>query len=205
MPEFSEKLSERAVADLVISWGDRSGLDQLKRALEMLSERRFRGVANRVVNRTGDMARTQVRRELSGQTGLPRKTIVKAVRISRSMASTLNYRMTARGGDVSLKYFRPRETRAGVVARPFGQRKLFAGTFLRGGRFPNRKGLVFQGHVVRRLGKARLPIRVVKSGVVIPREMTSGATARAFRATVARVMPQRLAHELRRLPGNVFG
>ncbi|MGQ2906728.1 MAG: phage tail protein [Aliihoeflea sp.] len=193
------------MANLIIGWGDRTGLDRFAQSLQGLTDKRFKTVVNRVVNRTGDMARTQVRRELTGQTGLPLKTIVKAVAVARSQPGTLTYRMTARGGDISLKFFRPRETRAGVVASPFGKRQVFGGTFIKGGRFPNRKGIVFLGHVMQRVGKARFPIKVVQSGVVIPNEMTTGATVRSFHSTVQRVMPQRLAHELRRLPGGAFG
>ena len=39
---------------------------------------------------------------------------------------------------------------------------------------------------------------VEKSGVFIPKEMVKGATAAAFNAAVDKVLPQRIAHEIKR-------
>lgn len=189
---------------LVINWHDDTGFRRFERAIRSLDPAKLNPALNRAVNRAGDMSRTQVRRVLPGQTGLPRATIVKAVRVIRSQPFTLAYTMTAQGGDVALKFFGARETRKGVSAAPFGKRQVFAGTFIRGGRFPNRSGTVFHGHVMERTGPARFPIKVVKSGVVIPTEMVSGETARAFQSTVSRVLPHRVAHEIRRLTGGVI-
>jgi len=150
------------------------------------------------------MARTQVYRSLTAQTGLKRRVIVKAVRVTRSNSGTLTYTMTTKGGDIALKFFAARETRRGVSAAPFGQRRIFPSTFILGGRFPNRHGVVFHGHVMRREGASRFPIKVEQSGVIIPAEMVKGATAQAFRSTVARVLPQRVEHEIRRATGGVF-
>ena len=50
---------------------------------------------NRALNRTGDMARTRVVRELAKQTGLPQKTIRKAVKVKRSSWQDLEYRLSS--------------------------------------------------------------------------------------------------------------
>lgn len=184
---------------LVTKWADVSGIQRFGKMLSTLAEGEVRKIGNRAVNRTGDMARTQVCRVLPKQTGLPRTTIIRAVRVTRSSPHTLAYTMSAKGGDVALKFFKARETRAGVSAAPFGKRKVFAGTFIKGGRFPNRSGIVFHGHVMRRAGAARFPIKVEQSGVVIPAEMVSGATLDAFERTVREVLPRRVDHELGRL------
>lgn len=186
---------------LVVKWADASGIRRFERSLAVLGDGKVREIGNRAVNRTGDMARTQVRRVLPKQTGLPRATIIKAVRVMRSTPQTLAYIMSAKGGDVALKFFKARETHAGVSAAPFGERKIFPGTFIKGGRFPNRTGIVFQAHVVKRAGPSRFPIKVEQSGVVIPEEMVSGATRDAFERTVREVLPRRVEHELGRLLG----
>lgn len=193
-----------SVSMLDIRWKDVRGLVRFEDAFDELGERGMRRVGNRAVNRTGDMARTQVRLTLPKQTGLPRRTIVKAVRVKRSTMATLAYTMKAQGGDVSLKYFKARETRAGVSAAPFGKRQVFEGTFMRGGRFPNRVPLNMGGHVFARVGAARLPIEKQPSGVIIPVEMVSGQTAEIFNRTVARVLPRRIAHEITRATGGVL-
>ncbi|MGE3877176.1 MAG: hypothetical protein AB7F74_29810 [Parvibaculaceae bacterium] len=184
---------------LTVRWADTDGLRRFEEAMKALGDARLRQVANRAVNRAGDMARTQVRSVLPKQTGLKRRTIVKAVHVSRSNPGTLVYTMAAKGGDVSLKYFGPRETRRGVSAAPFGNRQIFAGMFVKGGRFPNRVAINMGGHVFKRVGSKRTPIALQDSGVIIPAEMVKGATARAFETTVGRVLPQRMEHEIRRV------
>ncbi|MCG6115090.1 MAG: phage tail protein [Mesorhizobium sp.] len=189
---------------LVLGWQNEEGIARFADALRSLGDARFRTVGARVVNRTGDMARTQVRRNLTKQTGLQRRTIVKAVRVTRANTASMVYVMRAKGGDVSLKYFKARETRRGVSAAPFGQRKVFASTFIKGGRFPERVSIGKGGHVFARSGAGRTPIIKQKSGVVIPTEMVTGATRSAFETSVRMVLPQRLAHELRRMTGAAF-
>lgn len=189
---------------LRITWQDVESLQRFDNALKALGSKKMRQAGNRAVNRAGDMSRTQVRQKLARQTGLKRPTIVKAVKVSRSTPQTLVYKMTAHGGDVSLKYFGARETRAGVSAAPFGKRTVFASTFMRAGWWPNRVAKPsWNGQVFKRAGAAKLPIEKQKSGVIIPNEMVQGATRDAFRSTVARVLPQRLDHEINRLTKGV--
>lgn len=190
--------------ELQVRWAAVRGISRLVGALQTLGEQKFRVIGNRVVNRTGDMARTHVRKALTAQTGLKRSVIVKAVRVTRSTPATLTYRMSAQGGDISLKFFSPRETRVGVSASPFGVRKVFPGTFIKGGRFPNRTGIVFHGHVMRREGAARFPIVVQQSGVVIPEQMVKGETATGFQRIAQDVLLRRMLHEINRATGGVF-
>jgi hypothetical protein len=162
---------------------------------------RFPKVLPRIVNQVGERAKTQVVRALTKQTGLPRKTIVKAVgNPARAHGGKLSYDMATRGGFIRLKYLAPRETRKGVIARPFGKSQLFAGTFLKGGGFPNRRIVkVFDGHVYRRLNVSGTQIGQVKSEVRIPTEMTRGPTARAFLATAQPLLKQRVEAALTKL------
>lgn len=158
-------------------------------------------VVSRALNRTGDMGRTLVVRELAKQTGLPQKTIRKAVRVKRASWTDLEYRLSASGGDVSLKYFKARETRKGVTALVRGDRELFDGSFMMGGSFERgRVALRMGGHVFQRIG-AGSELEKLKSGVVIPDELVTGATPKAFEQLVAGVLPRRLDHEINRSLG----
>lgn len=152
----------------------------------------------RAVNRAGDMARTQVVRALVGQTGLKRKVIDKAVKATRASFGALSYVMRARGGNVRVQFFGPKERGKGVEAKPWNTSRVYAGAFMKGGfarRVPFKKpGMA--GHVWRRTGKAKFPIEQVKSGLYIPDEMVTGASKAAFETTVAQVLPGRLDHEL---------
>jgi hypothetical protein len=184
---------------LRLRWQDISGLKRVENAVGMLSSEQKDNAFRRAVNHTGDKARTVVIRTLAEQTGLKQKVIRKAVKVKRANFSSLEYVMTTRGGDISLKFFAARETRPGVSAAPFGERRVFPGTFMKGGRFPNRvtaKGL--NGHVYRRTGSGRGPLEMVDSGVIIPAEMVRGATASAFTGLVERELPPRVMHEIMR-------
>lgn len=143
-------------------------------------------VLPRVINQVGDRGKTQVGRVLSKQTGLPAKTTRKAVskKVARAHTGKLSYDITVAGGDVRLEFFAPRETRKGVSAKPWGRRSVFADTFTRGGRFPNRvQTAELSPHVWRRLDKAGTRITQARSGLYIPAEAVQGATAKAWTGT----------------------
>lgn len=159
----------------------------------------------RAIAHTGDRAKTQVVRALTKQTGLPRADIVRAVQVKRPSFADLRYVMSATGGNIRLKYFRPRETRLGVSAAPFGQRQVFAGTFMRAGWVWGKRIAKpdWNGQVFRRTGGMTSAgmdaFEVVRSGVYIPREMVQGATEQAWRGVVEKHLEPRLRHEIGRL------
>lgn len=180
------------MAQIVAKWAD----DTTRRFGERLDRlnAQFPNVAPRIVNQVGNRAKTQVIRNLTKQTGLPRKTIVKAVgNPAAARPGKLSYEMVTRGGNIRLKYLSPKETRLGVVARPFGKARLFPGTFMMGGAFPNRKLVErFNGHVYRRLNAVGDRITQVRSGMFIPVEMTRGATKAAFLDIAERLLRERI-------------
>ncbi|MDG4889617.1 phage tail protein [Mesorhizobium sp. WSM4887] len=191
---------------LTIRWADLSGLKRLDNALGRLSEMQRSLVLARAVNHVGDRLRTKLTRTLANQTGLPYRTIRRAIKVERANYGELAYAMRTQGGDISLRYFKPRETRAGVTASPFGARRLFAGDFTKAGRFPNRvaaKGL--GGHVYapdRSSTRWGRPVSLVDSGVIIPAEMVKGDSAQEFTAFANRELPPRVMHEISfMLPG----
>lgn len=214
---------------LELKWQDISGMQRLGNAMGRLDSHQKHLVLQRAVNHTGDKARTQVVRALAKQSGLPVGVIKKAVRTGRAWGAgvgtdtfvpgrgSLVYVMSSKGGDISLKYFKPRETMAGVTAAPFGKRQLFAGSFMKGGQFPKRKGAkTLNGHVFERTGsriiatrgkregKKISEIKLKDSGVIIPEQMLRGASADAFRSTVEQYLPGRVMHELNRLCPGIF-
>lgn len=202
---------------LSIKWQDVSGIERLGNALGRLNSHEKHLVLQRAVNHTGDKARTQVIRVLAKQTGLSYGTIKRAVRTGRAWGAgadaatfkpgrgSLVYVMTSTGGDISLKFFKARETRAGVTAAPKGQRKLFPKTFMKGGKFPNRKTAAgLNGHVYKRAGSKRGPLEFQDSGVSIPAEMLQGASASAFTSTVEKELPVRVMREISHLMPGIF-
>lgn len=202
---------------LVMRWQNVAGMQRMENALGRLDGHQLHLGLQRALNHTGGKAKTQVVRALVKQTGLTYGVIKNAVRTGRAWGASadasqfvegrgaLQYVLSSKGGDISLKYFKARETRAGVSAAPFGERKLFSGTFIKGGQFPARKtasGL--NGHVYRRTSKKRGPLEFQDSGVVIPAEMLKGAAAEAFTSVVNEELPNRVMHEISRLAPGIF-
>lgn len=154
----------------------------------------------RAINHTGDKAKTAMRVVLVNQTGLKRKTINKAVTSTRaSSKGGGSYVIKSKGGNIRLQFFKAKETRAGVSAAPWNKRSIYAGTFIKGGRFPNRVGLKMGGAVLIRAGGSRYPLKTVKSGLFIAEEMVTGQSAQAFYSVVSRDLPARIAHEITRI------
>lgn len=147
----------------------------------------------RALAHTGRKAKTAMGRALVGQTGLKYKTTNKSL---KPVVGNDSYELRIAGGNIRLKFFKPRETRKGVSAAPWNQRRVYAKTFMKGGRFPNRKKLNMNGAVVQRAGGGRGPLKTVKSGLYLPTEATSGASAAAFYATAQSELAPRLIHEL---------
>ncbi|WP_316234724.1 hypothetical protein [Bradyrhizobium sp. SZCCHNR1020] len=180
-----------AFSSLEIDAHEVQGLaETLKRA-----ERKAPLAIVRAIKRTGDMSKVRVVRALTKQTGLKRDVIVRAV---KAKPAGMSYSLHSRGGNVHLKYFKARPTKKGVSAAPWNKRRIFAGTFIahaKGG------GAMFGGQVFKRTGASRLPIEAQRSGLYIPKEMISGATAAEFLAAVRTILPVRLQHELARILG----
>jgi hypothetical protein len=183
---------------VTVSWAD----DHLKRYAKQINELnlRFPKVLPRIVNQVGNRAKTQVIRSLTKQTGLQRRVIVDAVEVTMAGGKRFSYDMVTRGGNIRLKYLNPKETEAGVVAKPFGKSTLYPGAFLKGGAFPDRKTVdKFNGHAFYRLNRSGTKITYARSGVFIPTEMTRGATKAAFERTAAPLLQERVEKVLVKL------
>lgn len=179
-----------------VRWAD----DHLRRYGKKIDElnRRFPKVLPRIINQVGNRAKTQVIRNLTRQTGLQRRVVVDAVKVTMSGGKRLSYDMVTRGGNIRLKYLSPRETPEGVVAKPFGKRTLYPRSFMMGGAFPDRKEVAkWDGHVMFRKGGRHYTF--ARSGVFIPIEMTTGATAASFERTAAPLLKERVDAALAKL------
>lgn len=185
---------------LVVRWQDIRGLQKFQRQVRDLNDK-FPKVLPRIVNQVGDRAKTKVVRALTEQTGLERGVIVRAVKNSqRAFTGRLAYDLRSKGGNIRLKYFKPRETEVGVSATPWGKRTVYVGSFMRGGVFPDRKVVPrFDVHVYHRLNRSGSRITQTRSGVVIPAVMIRGMAREAFIAEAEIVLPQRVDQVIRKL------
>lgn len=178
-------------------------ISRLANALAAAGEKAPHAI-RRAINHTGDKVRTQVIRSLTAQTGLKRRVIVRALKITRANYSDARYQIRVRGGNISLKHFGARETRKGVSAAPWNRRQIFPGTFKRAGWWPNRvEKANWRGHVFKRTGGSTSTgmdqFEKQRSGLYIPQEMVTGATEAAFMSGVQASLPARLQHELYRI------
>lgn len=181
-----------------IRWADATLAKYQKEIVQLAAQ--FPKVIPQEINKVGDRVRTQVVRTLTKQTGLPKKTIQKAVVTYGASPGKYLYTLKSEGGDIRLRFFKPRETRKGVVAKPWGKHTLFAGTFMKGGKFPKRVDVAqLTPDVWRRLNKSGSKITQQKSGVRIPAEMITGATAEAFDKMAAPLLEQRVMKVIAKL------
>jgi len=187
------------------------GLDRLSNMLKAAGTKAPQAI-RRAVNHTGDKARTAMVRELAQQTGLKVGTMKRALKTTKARdggssgyvagKGSLEYTIRSRGGDIAARYFHPVEKGAGVNIRPLGKAKFVVGAFKKSGP-PGKRRInpLFHGNVLMNAagGKWGGKMRAVKSGVFIPNEMVTGATAAKFYEIVERDLPARLSHELARI------
>lgn len=153
----------------------------------------------RALNREMDKERTGIRRSITSVTGAPYSRVVRVTKTRRATPGGLAYTVTATDEFLPLSAFRAREVRSGVTAAPWGERRLFFGAFMKGGRLQERIAVPkLGGNVFAREGAARLPI-VKLWGPSIPREMTreGGDPIETWRQGVGRLQ-ERIVREVKR-------
>lgn len=181
-----------------IKWADAT-LEKYQREIVQLSAQ-FPKVIPQEINKVGNKVRTQVVRTLTKQTGLPKSTIQRAVVTYGATPGRMFFTMKSAGGDIRLRFFKPRETRKGVVAKPWGKLTPYPGAFMRGGKFPKRVDSAYLSpDVWRRLNSSGTRITQQRSGVRIPVEMVQGATAEAFDKLAGPLLEQRITRVIGKL------
>jgi hypothetical protein len=157
----------------------------------------------RALNRAGSKAKTKMKRALVPQTGLKSSTINRALKSKNAFGAGGQFVIYSQGGNIRLKFFKPREKGKGVVAKPWNTPTEYPGAFTRGGRKGKRVPLRFGGEVKRRAGGSRLPIKTVKSGLFIPKEMVTKQSEAAFYGTAQSELPKELLHQLKFILGKL--
>ena len=177
-----------------------AAFDKAISGLDALAEGQFRERVAGVINLVGHEIHEALIDPLMQQTGLHGSTIPRAIHDKPAGSGDLIYQLVTRGGDISLKYFNPSEGGGGVSSYPRGAARFDAGAFMTSGRNGARlmAGKLLGGHVyqpsagVKRNGRGKdqrgswyRPIKKVKSGVYIPKEMVVGASKAAFERIVS--------------------
>lgn len=172
-----------------------NGIARLTVAADALAGAKKNTALRRALNHTGDKTFTIVKRTLQKQIGAPQHVILRYGRIRTQRANTgaLVYQIVAKGGPIPLKHFSAYQTRRGVSAAPWRNRKVYKSAFI-----VARLG----GHVFWRTSSKRLPIERV-AGPNVPKEMVRDMVAAAFEATVSMSLPARVEHEVRVITNGV--
>ena len=165
---------------VAVKFNDR-GLGQFAARLSQLADG-GRAILASSLNEGGDALRALTVSAETSQTGLTAGTINRAQQAVHATGQ-LVYSIRAHGGDVRLKFFGPVEGGGGITAHPWNRSTFYRGGFMTSGRNGSRRMIAkLNGQVYQNIrgGKWGGKIRVMRSGLFIPTEMTRGRTAAAF-------------------------
>jgi hypothetical protein len=188
-------------------------ISQIVNAAVQLSTvgKRVRKTILAAMNRAGDQGFTVVKRTLAAQTGIKQSDLTggaSGIRKQIATSGSFEYDVVAKSSTTPLSYFHPTQTAPGVSASPWGQRRIFSGTFL---------ATMKSGHVgvwahesgppqyVRRIsptsGRTYYSQSNIRQlwGPSIAKELVKEPTPEAFKKKVVEVFTPRLTHELERM------
>jgi hypothetical protein len=172
-------------------------VDAAKRYQE--SPAAYRLALMRTVNRVGSMAGTKVNRTLADKMGLPLKELRPFIQVFGANRENLVWSMRGVGRPISLRAFGATQRKAGVSARPWGERRVFRGTFIvasLGGSVYVRTGEMARASKGRYRGQMREQIKKLW-GPGVPKEMASYLTVKTFEESVKQNFAPRLDQEMR--------
>lgn len=134
----------------MISVSIKADIKDVTRGLNRAQRQAIPTAAQQALNRTVRTVRTKATREISKDTSIKQKEVRGRLRIRNASKGRLKASLTADRYTPNLGEFAARQGRHGVIAKAWGQRRAYRGTFLT----PRHKA-------VKRLGRARFPLEPV--------------------------------------------
>lgn len=148
--------------------------------MRRLSPPRLHQALSVAVNDASRQVEREAERKVAATLSIPLKRAKTGIWVRPySTPATLTAVVRGSGSPIPLKAFNAKETRPGVVASIWGEKRLYPGAFIKGGLFPKRVEIGLGGHVFERLGSSRLPIDKVP-GAAIADAMTKDAVSDAL-------------------------
>ena len=144
----------------------------------LLMQKDINTAAVAALNRVAVTTRAVASRSISQQTSLPVNEVRQRVPLVRANKYTLEAEISAKKYAPNLMRYAARQTRPGVSAKAWRERKVYRGTFI-----ANKGRTVFK-----RTTRERLPIEPVY-GPSVPRTFIRDETTRAMRSTIDRRFP----------------
>lgn len=163
--------------------------DRLLATLNELQREAAPSAMARAMNRTGTTVRTGAVRTIAKRMGLKAGDVRKGVTFIKASRTNLRVIIRASGRPLPLYAFQARQTKRGVSARAYGQRRTYPGTFI--ARMPNGKIGVFV-----RKRSSRLPIKQL-FGPGLAGTAAQDDVVEAIQRDWARLLPERFVRELR--------
>lgn len=170
------------------------------------------------INKVGDQAMTQVRKDLRAKTGITDKDTRRSKGLFKKLAKegSPDFAIVARSPWTPLSYFAPSQRNAGVMARPWANPQFFRGAFIatmpsgyRGvfvrvmedeeGK-PVRERKMYRNSITGRLQGGHAKIRALW-GPSLAVEMTREPIPQNFQRKVNEIAPRVVNHEVQRVLG----
>lgn len=183
---------------IVVTFRDQA-LSAYAARLEAMAAGAGRIAIAQALNQGGEKVRQTTVAVETEQTGLSSDTIDRAQHAIPASAESLAFTITSHGGNVRLKYFGAKEGGGGVTAHPWNKSTFYQGAFITSGRPGHRApSPKLGGHVFENVSGGRWhgKIKLKRSGLFIPTEMTKGPTAAAFDAASAAVLATTIVSRL---------
>jgi hypothetical protein len=168
----------------------KADLEQAKAMLAGMSSKRFSRAMNTAVNDTGRQTLTFAARSVAKEAGLTAGATRRQFGLRRSTPATLTATVRATGFAIRLIEFKARQTRRGVTANAWGQRKLYPKSFIATMRSGHRQVFV-------RKGRARLPIKALW-GPSVPGVMAQDAIHSAIESHAAERLQTNIGRQIDR-------
>lgn len=164
----------------------RSDMKRVLRELDAVERKVLPRAMNRSLNRIGGSANTIIRRQVAKDAGITQKALKARGFFShiKSDLRRLTFTVIVKWGAIPLKDFNPRQTKLGVTAKAWGQRKVYDGAFIVDS---------LGRHVFVRKTKKRLPIKKLYGP--IPSRL---AESEGVELAVNKMIDDRLGRELDR-------
>ena len=177
----------RPLDDVIKRFGNQLGAVGSAKAHKALAR-----AVNRVTNTVHGRVIKAIRKQSDIPTAIVRRQVKKRL-ASTAEGSVIEGVVWATGSPISLKYFRPRQIKAGTKAKYGGKWHLHKSAFM--GPRPGTVSKKLGGNVFVRTSGNRFPIEKL-FGPSVPEELVRGESERIFGETVADMLPARVAHEL---------
>ena len=153
-----------------------SDIKATMRHLDSAKRKQVPKATSRAINRSITKVRTETRRNVSMQMGLPQKRIKDSFVLRKANSTMLVATLLGTGRPIKLIYFKgTRQLKRGVKSKAYGVPRLYQGTFI---------STVGNGHrgVFKRKSDRRLPIRELY-GPGVPQAMAEQKIQQSMRTT----------------------